>query len=152
VKRSAIKRKTPLNRTSTLKRTKPMPRKGMALKRQANMRKESAQHRREREAFHKITFAAWGPIRDFGGITRCWFCAQPATVAMHIIPRSMLGKHRYACAEVNGRPGCPSCNAKGAIGDIPASYGLHALCVAVTALNEKLNIELRIEQFVKRAA
>jgi len=60
----------------------------------ANSRRNS-----ESSAFHRAVFDAWGHKCYFG-----W--NHQATDAAHIIPRSRLGKQRYACAKMNGRPVC----------------------------------------------
>lgn len=75
---------------------------------------------------------------------RCHFCGrEPETIdAMHIVKRSHLGKHRYACPEENGRPGCRHCHNMQETGQI--EFRLVDRVNAVKALNTVLKIPLPI--------
>ena len=55
-------------------------------------------HKRAMAEFHRRVFARWG--------NRCYWCGCHATDAAHIVPRSKLGKFRFAYPEENGRPAC----------------------------------------------
>jgi hypothetical protein len=82
--------------------------------------------------WHKAVFDAWG--------NKCYFCGQPATDAMHIVGRPKLGKHRYACPEDNGRPGCRRCHRMQT--DNKLDFSNRDYQRAVNALNEVLKVPI----------
>ena len=84
----------------------------------------------EAREFHRRVFAKWG--------NRCYFCGGKATDAMHIIPRSQLGPHRYACAEENGRPGCRVHHDASEANDPRCQFHVSQRRKAVKALNKIL--------------
>lgn len=86
--------------------------------------------------FHRRVFESWGP--------KCWRldCSARAVGAAHIVPRSKLGPHRYACPKQNGRPLCRRHHDEQEAGlwDFPARIRRQA----VDALNEILTVKLPV--------
>jgi predicted restriction endonuclease len=84
--------------------------------------------------FHRRVFAKHG--------NRCEFCGDWATDAAHIVPRSKLGPHRYACPEENGRPVCRYCHEAQESGKW--NFSVKDRRSAVTALNAVLKTKLEM--------
>ena len=70
----------------------------------------------------------------------CVFCGSRATDAMHVYPRAILGKHRYECAEQNGRPGCRRCHEAQERGEI--KFPLRDRQLAARSLNAILKVKI----------
>lgn len=89
----------------------------------------------EATAFHRRVFKEHGD--------KCYFCGCKATDAMHIEGRSRLGKHRYACPEENGRPGCRRCHVLQT--DNKLQFKSADVRRARVALNQVLKDKLEVE-------
>jgi len=59
---------------------------------------------------------------------------------MHVVPRSKLGKHRYAFPRYNGRPGCRECHRRQESGEL--EFALIDRQEAVLFLNKVLKVKL----------
>lgn len=88
----------------------------------------------ESSAWHRAVFAAHGHA--------CFFCGAKATDAMHVIPRSQLGKLRYAIPKENGRPGCRRCHEAQEGGD--KQFPLVVVRAAIRAHNRIAKIAMML--------
>jgi len=147
VKRSPIRRRTPLKATSALKRRTPLrgrpqpgqkasaaatevvrdtPRPGSALTTKKRLR---ANPKRivEAQRYHDAVFAAYGE--------QCVLCIsrRPAEVAAHVIKRSELGRLRYADVRF-ARPAHDSCHRKQEAHEI--NFGSEIVASAIEAYNQ----------------
>jgi hypothetical protein len=100
------------------------------------MRPLVANPKRDSEAatFHRRVFKAHG--------SECHWCSKKATDAAHVVPRSQLGKQRYACAEDNGRPACRGCHDRNEASDPEYQFSLKVRRRAVKSLNVALKVKI----------
>lgn len=70
---------------------------------------------------------------------QCRFCGNKATDAAHVIPRTKLGKHRYADPRL-GRPLCRRCHGLQEAGTLEWSGA--TLRVSIDAANKYLKVKI----------